>query len=156
MKTSWSCRRTDKIVRWKKSRIANPNSSWWPNNLQRNPHGSLKGWKTIPTLGAQLTNLTTIKLSRTANHLCIVCVVRFIQSSYLPPIPTQVWLTSFHGLLRRSWFAVRGWGDELLPRKSNTTENKRMTFNETFPNGRENGNKEFENKIIHFTHYKIY
>ena len=85
----------------KKKWNSNPN---WLKNLQRNPYGSLKGGA-IPTLGAQLTNLTTIKLSRRANHLCIVCFVRFIQSSYLPPIPTQIWLTSFQGLLRQSWFA---------------------------------------------------
>ena len=41
--------------------------------------------------------------------------------------------------------SVRGGrGDELLPRKSKTAENKRITFNKTFPNGRENGNREFE------------
>ena len=88
----------------KKKWNSNPNSSCWPNNLQRNPYGSLKGGA-IPTLGAQLTNLTAIKLSRRANNLCIVCFVRFIQSSYLSPILTQIWLTTFQGLLRRSWFA---------------------------------------------------
>ena len=56
----------------------------------KEPTWEPKGEEAIPTLGAQLTNLTTIKLSRIANHLCIVCFVRFIQSSYLPPIPTQI------------------------------------------------------------------